>query len=125
MRNIKFRAWNGEQMVYRGLHDRNWYSEDLGGKLVQIAHPDDNRLMFTMEFSGKYDINGTSIYEGDIITFDGITSGDNAIIGEVTYSDVRLRYEYGKNGILYSLYDFTMPTPRIIGNRFSNPDLLS
>ena len=33
MRKIKFKAWNGKQMIYRGLHDRNWYSEDLGGKV--------------------------------------------------------------------------------------------
>jgi YopX protein. len=125
MRTIKFRAWDGERMIYRGLHDRNWYSEDAGGKLVQVVHPDDKRLLSIMEFSGKSDINGISIYEGDIITYDGITSGDKAIIGEVKYSDVRLRYEYGKNGISYNLYEVTMPTPRIIGNRFSNPELLS
>lgn len=66
-REIKFRAWNGEKMIYRNLHDRNWYSEDLGGKLVQIAHPDDKRLLSTMEYTGLKDKNGIFIYESDIV----------------------------------------------------------
>lgn len=66
-REIKFRAWNGEKMIYRGLHDRNWYSEDLGGKLVSVAHPDDKVLHQIMQYTGVKDKNGIFIYESDIV----------------------------------------------------------
>lgn len=69
MRRINFRAWDGERMIYRGLHDRNWYTEYLGGKLVKDTHPDDNHFLKVMQFTNRYDaeLGGKEVFENDII----------------------------------------------------------
>lgn len=60
MRTIKFRAWNGEQMVSPDYIDRKG-----------IAHWKENSIPTSsekvMQFTGLLDKNGKEIYEGDII----------------------------------------------------------
>ena len=59
-REIKFRAWNGEQMVFPDYIDRNglaWWKEN------SIRTNSDK----VMQFTGLTDRNGTEIYEGDIM----------------------------------------------------------
>ncbi len=84
-RERKYRAWNGKYMIYRGLHDRNWYTDPTGGKCIKTAVPSDIHLE-VMDFTGvlhrdreKYnksifDKNGMEmpripVYEGDIVEF--------------------------------------------------------
>ena len=127
MRKIKFRGQRVDNGEWAYGHIRiitvvqgkkylmsDWFGNDLEVKPESVG-----------QFTGLTDKNGNEIYEGDIITFDGITSFDKIIIGEVKYSEVRLRYEYGKNGVWYTLYAVTMPTPRIIGNIHDTPELLN
>ena len=64
MRQIKFRAWDGEQMLNRTLFDRNWYTWD--NKLVKGAMPDDINYLKTMQYTGLKDKNGKEVYEGDV-----------------------------------------------------------
>jgi hypothetical protein len=64
-RDIKFRAWDGEKMIFRGLHDRNWYTDEKSGKAVKGTHPSDTHFLTVMQFTGLHDKNGKGIYEGD------------------------------------------------------------
>lgn len=114
MREIKFRAWSGEEMISPDYIDRNgiaWWKEN------SIPTSTDK----VMQFTGLRDKNGREIYEGDII---------NAIIsefrietmGEVIYSEYYSAFvnkNHAGETILLKLDDF-----EIIGNIHENPELL-
>jgi len=76
------------------------------------------------QFTGLIDKNGVEIYEGDIITFDGITAYDKPIIGEIIFHSEKFQFMYGKSGAYSPLCRVTLPIPRVIGNKYDNPELL-
>lgn len=70
MREIKFRGFYkvSKQVVYRGLFDRNWYSEPKGGKCVNAIHPNDKNTMIIQQYTGLKDVIGSCIYEGSNVS---------------------------------------------------------
>lgn len=64
---IKFRAFYKGVMIYRGLHDRNWYTTEGGGVVAKVAHPDDIYLPI-MQLTGLRDKKGAPIFVGDVVT---------------------------------------------------------
>ncbi len=118
-RIIKFRAWNGKEMIFRELHDRNWYTEDKGGKDVKGTHPDDNYFLKVMQFTGLHDKNGKEIYEGDIVEY-SLTHEltERLFISEVEFFRFAWR--------LKRLWLFTEVNKcTVIGNIYQNPELLN
>ena len=55
-------------MIYRSLHDRNWYTDEKGGRQVQGAHPNDALQLKIMECTPFKECKGSGIYEGDLIS---------------------------------------------------------
>ena len=72
-----------------------------------------------MQYTGLKDKNGKEIYEGDILTYSGITSNGNKIIREVNYNAENARFQSG----MYLLSQ-SIELSEIIGNIYENPELL-
>ena len=115
MREIKFRAWDGERL--RKVNTIGW----VDGGVDFVTTPrysgpaEDFRLM---QYTGLKDKNGVDIYEGDVIDYCWHSdSGHRKII---KFCDYYLGYEP-------FLDDYSMPddgTVEIIGNIYENPELL-
>lgn len=120
-RDIKFRAWRtpfpGSKFGQKYLYGSNVFS-------FYNMKPDQYKLE---QFTGLTDVNGTEIYEGDIVRMHVIILSPDDKIGVVKYSP-----QYG-----YSIY-FTSGrmarqeywatgdkhTIEVIGNIHENPELL-
>jgi hypothetical protein len=116
MREIKVRAFDGERMIYRGLHDRNWYTEHKRGKLVKECHPRDKNMPVS-EFTGLLDKNGTPIYEGDILRIIDVDFA-NKETASVVFEKGAFREDYYGYTINYKPYVI-----EVIGNKWANPEL--
>lgn len=126
-REIKFRAWDGEKIVY-------CYEHYLGEAFLK-KHP-------IMQFTELYDKNGKEIYEGDILErigskdifmhLDGYSVEDTITkTKEVVELKVNSN-EFGETYFGYSLNTqrtyserIKPATYEIIGNIYENPELLN
>ena len=127
MREIKFRVFDkkigkifkahdlrftAEEAIYEVCHDT---IRNDGGKHWEFT---DFKEVVLMQFTGLKDKNGKEIYEGDILTYNGITSNGNKIIREVNYNAENARFQSG----MYPLTQ-SVELSEIIGNIYENPEL--
>lgn len=113
MREIKFRAFNGDRIVK--VNTIGW----IDGKIdwVDTSKSDDfDEDLILMQYTGKKDINGVEIYEGDIL------QSEHFFEYQVVFKGDCWRCEPLKNNHLKNR--FIGNDLEIIGNIYENPELL-
>lgn len=117
MREIKFRAWNGDKMIHYNhwftLHDQNvlCFEKSEEHSYVDESDVDYPRRVELMQFTGLKDKNGKEIYEGDILEMPwGMSRRAVRIPG--------MFYSLGEEGC----WD---DESEVIGNIYENPELLT
>ena len=113
MREIKFRVFDSrnKKMITNNVCFQLALSVDGTIKAGIIGD-------ILMQYTGLKDKNGKEIYEGDILTYNGITSNGNEIIREVNYNAENARFQSG----MYLLSQ-SIELSEIIGNIYENPEL--
>ena len=128
MREIKFRAWTGKEIVYRfAVEAINGFENDFG-IVAEITNGEISEYhsdWILMQYTGLEDKNGREIYEGDIVVpdrplyYDGLLDKDPITI------------EWMECGSWYPFADDDDKAPypdpaksEVIGNAYENPDLI-
>ena len=119
-RIIKFRVWNGEQMIYPDYIDREGYAHWSENSIPEIS----NKLM---QFTGLLDKNGKEIYEGDILSGEDNLDKSPMV---VCWDDENLQWvvkrvsDKDKFELWYVMEESSVKEPEVIGNIYENPELL-
>ena len=118
MREIKFRAWDGEQMVSPDYIDRDgiaWWKANSIPTMSKIL----------MQFTGLKDRNGREIWEGDIVSeFRRSRRFPDGRVANKVISwseDMVLDDSFGETAIGFNVFAGEL---EVIGNIHENPELL-
>lgn len=129
MREIKFRAWNGKQMIYLSeqyldryymqIDNQAWGVFDKENSFGAICNSH-NKNDVLMQFTGLKDKNGVEVFEGDKVR--GKTYTEGVVEGVVAWYEDRWVVQYN-NGLRISLMYFKWI--EVIGNIYENANLLN
>lgn len=110
MREIKFRAWDGEAISF---------PLTIGDIVSGHLDWNDENPPILMQYTGLKDKNGKEIYEGDVVKYIS-----PEFVGKVCYTTYGGRYELEekKGGTIYH-HNFLGNEVEIIGNIYENPNL--
>lgn len=118
MREIKFRAWDKDYMIYdtwKPSDDTHWDWDTIPNLVYKV-----NDMLkcgyIWMQFTGLLDKNGKEIYEGDIIRGYKI----NAV---VTFTDGG--FWFVDNANCDGGYRTEQEVREVVGNIYENPELLT
>ena len=137
MREIKFRGQRVDtgEWVYGYYANYTYQGKNkITGHFV-FEYPNKQYEIYTEtvgQFTGLYDLNGTEVYEGDIVELTNTYKGMNTkSIVEIDFIDFtfagKWAEEYSPSGYMYNplgSYNFPIVTIEVIGNIYENPELL-
>lgn len=124
---IKFRAWDTEKQQMCEVLSMAFEEDDirLRGKECETWTTVKGYIAIPMQYTGLKDINGTDIYEGDILHRDG-------------YWDIQIEWDKGsfmvrdldkvrRNNLCQNvpIGEYNIKYYEVIGNIYENPELLS
>lgn len=129
MENLKFRIWNGTQMVYDvmvgkfGVFYVNPNNNGIDEKDVACLTPLNTRYpndIHVMQFTGKHDINGKEIWEGDILK-----AKDSNVRGMIMYVKSSASFEVKHCGGEIEFNTLPPICDEVIGNFYETPELIN
>jgi len=116
-RELKFRAWDKyNKQMWKSIDSISLFFTNM--EELQMA---DNGIIY-MQYTGLKDKNGIEIYEGDICKCHDHPTGIEDAKGEVIFNQGR--YWIG-TGSICSLDDYGTDWTEVLGNKYSNPELLT
>ena len=119
MREIKFRAWNKHDEIMEHINDLYWFEEN------GVHDFNDNNYEF-MQYTRVKDVNGTEIYEGDIVNIctEGGCNPAKVIFDNEDQKGCFCVIGYLGDLRTYPIKDFVDCEIEVIGNIYENPELL-
>lgn len=128
---MKFRAWDdkNKKMIYSkdiyhddGIAEKYVQVFDESGDLLIIDTEDNDRELKLLQSTGLKDLNGTELYEGDILK----TRTRGFVAVRIELGNATVRYQSGVNTrttlVLSSFLD--KYKVKVIGNIYENMELL-
>lgn len=119
MREIKFRAWD---KISKPNRMKTW--GQLQAQYNNISQVFNSEGFELMQYTGLKDKHGKEIYEGDILTWQSLSSQDIECKGKVYYMNGSYWVKTKKNIAPYLGDMARYHNPEVIGNVFENPELL-
>ena len=118
MREIKFRAWISKAKLMLHVTDIDFEDKSIGCQDNSSQWSDHECLI--MQYTGLKDKNGVEVYEGDVVSIQGVYQMNFAI----EWGTFGWELFDGKRGILYDAHDEYIAGAKVIGNIHENPELM-
>ncbi len=138
MREIKFRAWDGEYM----MDNLDSINLEMVRESVYTEDGENTLPCIYMQYTGLHDKNGKEIYDGDIVMVCWHTNGHNELNGRMA----KVEWAKAENGdcevremFQYFVFDMVEPSRgyygeyinpfyysvEVVGNIYENKELLT